>query len=88
MPHTDTLVFARVDSVTLQRAKEALEAEELSVSDAICMLMTWIARERCLPFEIKAPNSATQAAIDELESGNAKAFDSIDALMADLNAVD
>ncbi|MGO9458955.1 MAG: type II toxin-antitoxin system RelB/DinJ family antitoxin, partial [Rhodomicrobium sp.] len=67
---------------------EALEAMGLSISDAIRLLMLRIADERRLPFKVKAPNAATRKALAELEAGKGKKFESVDALMADLNADD
>lgn len=88
MPTADTYVRARIDKATKQRASEALGAMGLSVSDAIRLLMLRIADERRLPFEIKVPNKETGAAMAELEDGKGQSFDSVDALMADLNADD
>ena len=82
---TDTYVRARIDTVTKERASEALEAMGLSISDAIRLLMLRVAEEHRLPFEVKIPNSRTRKAITELESGKAKQFKNIDALMEDLN---
>ena len=86
MSTADTYVRARIDSVTKDRATDALEAMGLSVSDAIRLLMLRIADERRLPFDVKVPNAASRKAIAELESGKGKKFKSVDALMADLNA--
>lgn len=88
MPTTDSYVRARLDESTKARATEALEAMGLSVSDAIRLLMIRVADERRLPFEIKAPNQQTQNAMSELNSGRGQSFESVDALMADLNADD
>jgi DNA-damage-inducible protein J len=88
MPPTDTYVRARIDSKTKKCAEEALRAMGLSTSQAIRLLLMHIADERRLPFEIKAPNTVTTAAIAELESGQGAAFESIEALMADLHADD
>lgn len=52
----DTIIRARIDSGTKQRAVEALSAMGLSLSDAIRMLMLRIAEERRLPFELKVPS--------------------------------
>ena len=41
-----------------------------------------------LTIEIKAPSKTTRAAIAELEAGEGQSFDSVEALMADLNADD
>ena len=86
MSPTHSYVRARIDTATKERAAEALDSIGLSISDAIHMLMVRIADERRLPFEVTVPNAETRAAIVELESGKGKRFDSVDALMADLNA--
>lgn len=88
MSTADTYVRARIDTVTKERAADALEAMGLSISDAIRLLMMRVADERRLPFEVKAPNAATRKAIAELEAGKGKRFNSVDALMTDLNADD
>jgi len=88
MVTADSYVRARIDSSTKQRAAVALDAMGLSISDAIRLLMIRIADERSLPFEVKAPNAATRAAIAELDAGNGARFTSIDDLMADLHADD
>jgi len=82
----DTYVRARIDSITKERATEALDAMGLSVSDAIRMLLMRVADEQCLPFEVKVPNKKTRKAMAELESGKGKKFSTVDDLMADLNA--
>jgi len=88
MTISNAYVRARIDEGIKARATDALEAMGLSVSDAIRLLMVRVADERCLPFEVKAPNRATITAIKELESGKAKKANSIDDLMAELNAND
>jgi len=85
---SDTYVRARIDSVTKERAADALEAMGLSISDAIRLLMLRVVAERRLPFEVKAPNAKTRKAIAQLEAGKGKRFTSTRALMADLNADD
>ncbi len=84
----DTYVRARIDTVTKERAADALEAMGLSISDAIRLLMLRVADERRLPFEVKAPNATTRKAIAELEAGKGKRAANVAALMADLNADD
>ena len=53
---TDTVVRARIDSDTKVQATEALQAMELSVSDAIRLLMIRIANGKRLPFAVQVPN--------------------------------
>ncbi len=43
----------------------------LSVSDAVRVLLTRFAAEKSLPFEMKAPNAATTAAMQEAQSETA-----------------
>jgi len=50
--------------------------------------MQRIADEHRFPFDVKVPNATTRKSIAELELGKGKCFDSVDALMADLNADD
>lgn len=88
MSAIDSYVRARIDTATKERATEALDAMGISVSDAIRLLMIRVADERRLPFEIKAPNKDTLTAMNELEDPKAVSFDSVDALMADINADD
>lgn len=84
----DTYVRARIDTITKERAADALEAMGLSISDAIRLLMLRVAEERRLPFEVKVPNAKTKKAIAELQAGKGKKFTSVDDLMADLHADD
>jgi DNA-damage-inducible protein J len=62
----DTVVRARIDTATKERASAALEAMGLSISDAIRLLMLRIAEEQRLPFEVKVPNATTRRAMAEL----------------------
>jgi len=80
----DTVVRARIDSETKERATAALEAMGLSVSDAIRLLMLRIADEKRLPFAVQVPNATTEKAMAELDAGKGKRFDNADELFQDL----
>jgi DNA-damage-inducible protein J len=82
------IVRARIDLDTKERASAALAEMGLSVSDAIRLLMLRIADEKRLPFDVKAPNARTRAAMAELEAGKGQRFASVDDLMTDLHADD
>ena len=56
----------------------------LSVSDAIRMLMTRVADEQRLPFDVRVPNSESKAAMAELNAGKGARFGSAEALFDDL----
>lgn len=80
----DSIVRARIDSDTKDSANIALRAMGLSASDAIRMLMTRIAEEQRLPFNVEVPNTATREAMRELETGRGKHFNNTDELFDDL----
>lgn len=82
---SDTIVRARIDTATKERATAALSAMGLSVSDAIRLLMLRVADEQRLPFDVKVPNAVTRKAIAELDEGNGQRVDSVDSIFADLN---
>lgn len=82
------LVQARVDSAIKAEAAVVLAAMGLTVSDAVRLLLTRVAREHALPFDPLVPNETTIAAMKEARSGNLASFDSVEALMADLQADD
>ena len=81
---SDSVVRARIDSATKEKATEALARMGLSVSDAIRLLLTRIAADEAFPFAIKTPNAKTLAAMKELDEGKGKAFKSPDELFKDL----
>jgi len=83
-----TMIHIRVEERVKAQAAKALASMGLSVSDAVRVLLTRIAAEKRLPFEIRAPNATTRAAMKELETGKGRRFGSVDDLMADLNADD
>ena len=80
----DSVVRARIDRETKERATAALAAMGLSISDAIRLLMLRVADEKRLPFAVQVPNATTVKAVEELEAGKGKCFDSPDALFKDL----
>lgn len=80
-----TFVRARIDSEIKEEASVVLEAMGLTVSDAVRMLLTRIAREQAFPLELMTPNPATIAALKEARAGGLRKFGSVGDLMADLN---
>ena len=82
---TTEMVHVRIDKRTKARAAKALAAMGLSVSDAVRVLLTRVAAEKALPFEVKAPNAATAAAIQEARNGGLPSFRNASDLIADLN---
>jgi len=87
MPATE-MVHVRVNKRIKAEAAKTLSAMGLSVSDAVRVLLTRVAAEKALPFEVKVPNAATRSAMDEARRGGLRKFDRVSDLLADLNAED
>lgn len=85
---TTTMVHVRVDGKVKARAEKALTAMGLSVSDAVRVLLTRVAVEKALPFEVRVPNARTVAAVEEARAGGLRSHTKVSDLMADLNAED
>ena len=82
------MVHVRVEKRIKTQAAKTLAAMGLSVSDAVRVLLTRVAAEKALPFEVKVPNRATAAAMQEARKGGLSSFDNVSNLMDDLNAED
>ena len=85
---TTEMVHVRIDKRTKARAAKALAAMGLSVSDAVRVLLTRVAAEKALPFEVRVPNATTRAAMRELNSGKPRRFRTVADLMSDLKQGD
>jgi DNA-damage-inducible protein J len=85
-PTTTTMIHVRVDEKTKAQATKALTAMGLSISDAVRVLLTRIAAEKRLPFDIKVPNAQTRAAMAEADDllRRAARFATADELFDDL----
>ena len=84
----NALVQTRIDRGVKEEAAAVLAAMGLTVSDAVRMLLTKVAQEKALPFELLTPKAETIAAMKEARRGGLASFDSVDALLIDLNADD
>jgi DNA-damage-inducible protein J len=83
----DTVVRARIDQKTKERAEAVLAAIGLTLSDAVRLMMIRIAQEGAMPFNPLVPNEETIAAMKETRAELVK-VGSVDRLIAELNADD
>ena len=83
-----SMVHIRVDGKIKEQAAETLAAMGLTVSDAVRLLLTRVAAEKAMPFEVRVPNRTTLAAINAGERGELTRANSIAEMMAGLNAND
>ena len=84
----NAVVRARIDERIKNEASAVLGAMGLTVSDAFRILLTRVAHEKALPFSPLVPNAETIAAMQEHLHSPLPRFDTIEELMADLNADD
>jgi DNA-damage-inducible protein J len=84
----NSLVQARIDSEVKEEATAVLAAMGLTLSDAVRLMLTRVAREHALPFDPLIPNAKTIEAMKEARRGQLQSFSSVDDLMDDLNAED
>ena len=80
----DSVVRARLDRDTKDRAAEALREMGLSVSEAIRLLLRRVAEEKRLPFAVQVPNASTVRAMNELNKGRGQRFENVEELFQDL----
>ena len=83
----NALVTTRINESVKQEAAEVLATMGLTVSDAVRLLLTKVAKEKTLPFEIWQPNADTVAAIQAARAGELEEV-TLDQLQAVLNADD
>ena len=83
------LIQARVDNEIKAQAAVVLADMGLTVSDAVRILLTRVAREKRMPLELMTPNTETLAAMKEAQNRqNLPRVHSIKELFEELNADD
>jgi DNA-damage-inducible protein J len=75
---------ARINEEVKNEAAAVLAEMGLTVSDAIRIFLTRVARDKALPFELKVPNRETAQAIKELKEGQGVKFNSKSEFFKDL----
>jgi len=84
----NAVVRARIDEKTKKKATRVLKSMGLTPSSAFRLLMTKIAAEKNLPFELRAPNAETIEAMKAGLRGEVTTVKSVEALFRELNADD
>lgn len=84
----NALVQTRINSTVKAEASAVLATMGLTVSDAVRLLLTRVAHDKALPFELLRPNAETIAAMREARAGGLESFASVEALLADLTTGD
>jgi len=84
----NALVQARIDRAVKEEAATVLSAMGLTVSDAVRLMLTRIAREHKLPFNPLIPNEETVEAMKEARRGNLPSAATIEQFLDAMNAQD
>lgn len=82
-----SMLHVRIDDELKAQAIQALEAMGLTASDAVRLLFHRIVADQGFPLELKVPNAATAAAMEEsrrMMQDDQTRFDSASAMIADL----
>jgi DNA-damage-inducible protein J len=74
----------RIEPALKQKAEGILRQNGLSSAQAIRIFYSQICMHHGLPFEVKIPNSATRAAMDELEAGRGHFYKDMQAVWKSL----
>jgi DNA-damage-inducible protein J len=85
---SNALIQTRINGAVKEEAAAVLATMGLTVSDAVRLMLMRVAHDKALPFEPLKPNADTVKAMQEARRGKLKRFDSVEALMADLDAGD
>lgn len=65
----NSVVRARIDDTLKAEAAAVLAEMGLTVSDVVRMVLTKIAKEKALPFEMRVPNRLTAETLEKSERG-------------------
>ncbi len=85
----NALVQTRIDGEIKEEAATVLAAMGLTVSDAVRLMLTRVARDKELPFEPLIPNETTITAMQEARARRKpQRASTVDELMKALNADD
>ena len=89
---TTAIIHTEVDEALLREAEAVLQDIDITLPDAVTMMMHRIIAKKALPFPMDCPygpiipNETTIAAMLAAERGEFRSFETIEDLMADLNA--
>jgi len=78
-------ISARISSQDKARAERVFKKLGVTASQAITLFYKQVHMRRGIPFPVEIPNKETIEAIEEARTGQGKSFDSVEALIADLN---
>jgi len=85
---TEAILETHIDADVLKQAEEVYAAAGMTLERAVRNMLYKAAEDRTVPMDFFRPNAETVEAMEEARRGNLPSFDSVEALIADLNAPD
>jgi DNA-damage-inducible protein J len=82
-----TEIRSRIEPDLKENATRILASCGLNVSEAVRLFLYQVVAQNGLPFEVKAPNAVTRAAMQEADSGSLPHFATVQELFDDLEKV-
>lgn len=86
--HKSTEIRSRIEPELKRDAARVLAACGLNMSDAVRLFLRQVVAQNGLPFEVKAPNAVTRAAMQEADEGHLPRFASVQELFDGLEKND
>jgi DNA-damage-inducible protein J len=83
----NALVQTRINGAVKEEASAVLATMGLTVSDAVRIMLTRVAHDKALPFEVLRPNAETFAAMEDARAGRMERV-TLAELQAELDAED
>jgi DNA-damage-inducible protein J len=83
----NALVQTRINGAVKEEASAVLATMGLTVSDAVRIMLTRVAHDKALPFEVLRPNAETIAAMEDARAGRMERV-TLAELQAELDAED
>jgi DNA-damage-inducible protein J len=84
----EAVIQTRIDEALKQKAEAIYAAAGLTIDQMVKRMLQRTVDDQTVPYGLFGPNAETREAMEELQSGNGKAFSSVADLMADLNEDD
>lgn len=78
-------INVRIDDKLKEESKEIFDGLGIDLTTGIKIFLTKVVREKGIPFDMIVKNDNLEQALDEMNKGDYKTFNTVKELMQDLN---
>lgn len=78
-------INVRIDDKLKEESKEIFDGLGIDLTTGIKIFLTKVVREKGIPFDMTVKNDNLEQALDEMNKGDYKTFNTVKELMQDLN---